>query len=64
MSEIVDEFLKSLKPNRDDFEQAVQLLLLCRGYLENHYKRSVYGDLQKGILDMLDEFIEGINDKR
>lgn len=63
MSNIVEEFLKSLEPDREEFEAAIVLLILCRTYLENHYKRSVYGEYQKSILNMLDEFLERVKKK-
>ncbi len=67
MSELVDEFLQSLGASPKIEQQlltAIQLLEVCRGYIDHHYKKSVYGAHQKNLLDMIDEFlIEIKNDK-
>ncbi len=61
MSELVDDFLKSLVPEQKKLDTAIALLRVCREYLDNHYKHSVFGSKQKTILDVLDEFLEEVD---
>lgn len=65
MKSLIDEFNESfLRPKDQELETAIALLKLCREYLNNHYKKSVFGERQKGILDLLDEFLEDQEKRR
>lgn len=60
---LIDEFKKSLETPSIDQRQmdtAIDLLLVCRGYIETHYKNSVYGKYQKTLLEVIDEFLNEV----
>ncbi len=63
MSDLVDEFKKSLEKKDDDktkLETAVILLEVCREYIDRHYRKAVFGKYQKRLVDVIDEFLRGI----
>lgn len=61
MNALVDEFLDSIKekaPTEKAFETAIELLKVCHGYIEKHYKEAVYGEYQKKLIDVIGEFLK------
>ncbi len=63
MSNLVDEFKKTLEKKDDDktkLETAIILLEVCREYIDRHYKKAVFGKYQKNLVDVIDEFLKGL----
>lgn len=66
MSDLVKDFLESLGPKTSTEESlltAIELLRICRDYVERHYRNAVYGKYQKKLLEVIDEFLAEQDDK-
>ncbi len=61
MKSLVEEFLDDLGEKSDaeqDLFAAIQLLVVCRDYVETHYKNAIFGTFQKNLLELLNEFLD------
>ncbi len=49
--------LATQKNPEKNLEIAINLLEICKQYIDRHYKNAVFGEYQKNLLDMIDEFL-------